>query len=104
MSEPSAAWTAIDSSGPMNHSAPSMWERKRTPSSEMSRTAPCPPPSPAGGFAPRLPLTSSATPPWASEKTWKPPESVMIARSQPMNPCRPPRVSIRSEPGESIRW
>ena len=28
---------------------------------------------------PRRPLISSATFPWASEKTWKPPESVMIA-------------------------
>ena len=42
------------------------------------------------------PLTSSATPPWASEKTWKPPESVISARSQPMNPCSPPAAAIRS--------
>ena len=47
------------------------------------------------------PLTSSATSPWASEKTWKPPESVMIARSQPMNSCRPPSASIRSPPARA---
>ena len=57
----------------------------------------------AAGAAP-LPLTSSATPPWASEKTWKPPESVISARSQPMKPCRPPAAAIRSGPGETNRW
>ena len=37
------------------------------------------------------PLISSATVPWPIEKTWKPPESVMIGRSQPMKPCWPPK-------------
>jgi hypothetical protein len=32
-------------------------------------------------------------------KTWKPPESVRIGLSQPMNWCRPPTVSITSSPG-----
>ena len=36
------------------------------------------------------PLTSSATVPWPIEKTWKPPESVMIGASQRMKRCRPP--------------
>ena len=40
MSEPSAAWTPIEVSGPMNFSAPSTYERKRTPSSSMPRIAP----------------------------------------------------------------
>ena len=84
MSEPSAACTAIDSSGPMNRSEPSMYERKATPRSEISITPPLDP------EPPRRPLISSATLPCASEKTWNPPESVMIARSQPMNSCRPP--------------
>ena len=28
----------------------------------------------------------------------------MIARSQPMNRCRPPSAAMRSAPGDSIRW
>ena len=60
-------------------------------------------PFPWPGWRPRRPLISSATLPWASEKTWKPPESVMIARSQPMNRCSPPSAAIRSGPGDSIR-
>ncbi|MNT45711.1 hypothetical protein D3C72_1823080 [compost metagenome] len=35
--------------------------------------------------------------------TWKPPESVRIGLSQRMKLCRPPRRSIRSGPGRSIR-
>ena len=38
------------------------------------------------------PLISSATVPWPIEKTWKPPESVMIGAPQPMNSCRPPKL------------
>ena len=59
---------------------------------------------PLAGRRPRRPLISSATAPWASEKTWKPPESVMIARSHPMKRCRPPSFAIRSGPGDSNRW
>ena len=97
MSEPSFAWIAIDSSGPMKRSEPSSSDWKATPRSEISTLAP-----PAA--SPRRPLISSATPPWASEKTWNPPESVMIARSQPMKPCRPPWAAIRSSPGARCRW
>ena len=43
MSEPSAACTAIDSSGPMNRSEPSRYERKATPRSEISITPPLAP-------------------------------------------------------------
>ena len=97
MSEPSFACTSIDSSGPRKRSEPSSSDWNATPRSEISTlTLPSP--------APRRPLISSATPPWASEKTWKPPESVMIARSQPMNRCSPPRAAIRSSPGERCRW
>ena len=98
MSEPSAAWTCIETSGEMNSSEPSRGERKRAPSSLISTLEPCSPPERP------LPLTSLATPPWASEKTWKPPESVISARSQPMKPCRPPAAAIRSGPGETKRW
>ena len=88
----------IETSGEMNSSAPSRGERKRAPSSVISTFEPCPPPERP------LPLTSLATPPWASEKTWKPPESVISARSQPMNSCSPPAAAIRSGPGETNRW
>ena len=97
MSEPSAAWIRIDSSGPRKRFEPSSSDWKATPSSEISTLAP-----PA--LFPRRPLISSATPPWASEKTWNPPESVMIARSQPMKRCRPPRAAIASSPGARWRW
>ena len=45
------------------------------------------------------PLISSATLPWPIEKTWKPPESVMIGCSQRMNSWRPPNARTRSWPG-----
>ena len=38
MSEPSAAWTSIEVSGPMKRSPPSRYERKRTPSSAIDMT------------------------------------------------------------------
>jgi hypothetical protein len=97
MSDPSFAWTAIDSSGPRKRSEPSSSDLNATPRSVISTFAP---PAPC----PRRPLISSATPPCASENTWKPPESVMIARSQPMNPCSPPCAAIRSSPGDRCRW
>ena len=52
---------------------------------------------PSSGGRPRRPLTSSATAPCASENTWKPPESVMIAPPQPMNRAarRAPRSARR---------
>ena len=46
------------------------------------------------------PLISSATVPWPIEKTWKPPESVMIGPSQPMKRCsRPPSSAMQLGPG-----
>src|SRR3954468_7454438 len=38
------------------------------------------------------------------EKTWKPPESVMIGRSQRWNRCSPPSCAISSWPGDRNRW
>ncbi len=35
--------------------------------------------------------------------TWNPPESVRIARRQPMNACSPPARRIVSIPGRAIR-
>ena len=40
----------------------------------------------------------------SSEKTWKPPESVRIGRSQAMKRCRPPSSAISSSPGRRCRW
>ena len=96
MSEPSFAWIPIDVSGPRKRSEPSSSDWNCTPCSLIFTIGPAEP-------WPRLPLISSATPPWASEKTWKPPESVMIGRSQPMKPCRPPWAAIRSSPGDRCR-
>src|SRR4029079_3853500 len=49
-------------------------------------------------------LISSATVPCPIEKTWKPPESVMIGRSQRMKRCSPPSCAISSWPGVRNRW
>ena len=78
MSLPSAAWIAIARSGVSRCSLPSRCERNVTPSSSTVRRSR------------RL-------------NTWKPPESVRIARGQPMNLCRPPSAAIRSAPGRSAR-
>ena len=67
-------WMRIESSGERNTGAPSTGERKRAPSSVISRMP-------------------------ARLKTWKPPESVSIGRSQCMNPCSPPCAPITSTPG-----
>ena len=96
MSEPSAAWTSIEVSGPMKRSAPSVYARKLTPSSSIERIR--------LWELPRRRLTSSATEPCPIENTWKPPESVMIGRSQPMNRCRPPSLAMCSWPGVMNRW
>jgi hypothetical protein len=53
---------------------------------------------------PRLRLISSATDPCPIEKTWKPPESVMIGRRHAMNSCRPPISATWSSPGVMNRW
>ena len=66
-------------------------ERKRTPLLLDGEVAPWRSPAPCGA----RPLISSATVPWPIEKTWKPPESVMIGRSQPMNSCRPPKRAMQ---------
>jgi len=81
----------------MKSSRPSRGELKRAPSSVISTEESWPPERPD-------PFTSLATPPWASEKTWKPPESVISARFQFMNPCRSPAAAIRSGPGLTNRW
>ena len=79
MVEPRLDWMRMLSSGPMKILLPSMCDWKRTPSSLMVRNC-------------------------ASEKTWKPPESVRIGPSQPMNLCRPPSALIFSSPGRRCRW
>ena len=78
MSLPSAAWIAIARSGVSRCSLPSRCERNVTPSSSTVRRSR------------RL-------------NTWKPPESVRIARGQLMNRCSPPSAAIRSAPGRSAR-
>ena len=79
MSEPSVRCIAIDSFGPRKNSWPSRWELKRQPSSVNLRIR-------------------------ASEKTWKPPESVRIGPSQRMKRWSPPAAAITSGPGRSSRW
>jgi hypothetical protein len=79
MSAPSASWTRIDSSGLRNTVRPSRWLLNRTPPSSITLWS-------------------------ASENTWKPPESVSIGRSQPMNAGSPPARAMTSAPGLSHRW
>ena len=78
MSAPSSVWISIARSGVSSTIAPSICERKVTPSSSILRSS-------------------------DSDITWKPPESVRIGRGQFMNVCRPPSAAIRSAPGRSIR-
>ena len=78
-SESSTRWICIDSSGVRNSRSPFTGDENATPSSSTRRSGP------------RL-------------KTWKPPESVRIGRSQPMNRCRPPWAAMTSRPGRSHRW
>ena len=68
----------IDSSGVRKSLSPLIGDENLTPSSLILRSAP-------------------------SEKTWKPPESVRMGPSQPMNLCRPPCAAITSSPGRSHR-
>ena len=79
MSESSARWIRIDSSGPRNTCEPSTGDANHTPSGVIRRRC-------------------------ASDQTWKPPESVRIGRSQRMKPCRPPCAAITSVPGRRNRW
>ena len=62
MSEPSAACTSIEVSGPMKRSRPSAYERKRTPSSSIEMTM--------DWRGSRRRLISSATEPCPIENTW----------------------------------
>src|SRR3990172_5384544 len=77
-SEPSASCTATAISGVRVCADPSRWERNVTASSDTFRNA-------------------------LREKTWKPPLSVRIRRSHPMNRWRPPWPRIRSWPGRRYR-
>src|SRR2546425_1143 len=79
MSAPSARWTSIASSGERKWDAPSIGDRNSTPSSVIRRS-------------------------FARLQTWKPPESVRSAPSQPMKRWSPPSVRISSCPGRSNRW
>ncbi|KAF5045224.1 hypothetical protein DSECCO2_483540 [anaerobic digester metagenome] len=79
MSEPRLRWMEMAFSGEKKCLDPSRCEEKATPSSVSLRRPE------------RL-------------KTWKPPESVRMGRSQFMNLCRPPRRAIISSPGRMHRW
>ena len=41
---------------------------------------------------------------FARLKTWKPPLSVRIGPSHPMNRCSPPRSRMSPLPGRRLRW
>ena len=80
MSEPSrSAWISMDRSGESAWRDPSRWLWNVTP-------------------------VSSTLAILDSDMTWKPPLSVRIGRSQPMNRCNPPSLRTRSAVGRSIRW
>jgi hypothetical protein len=78
-SAPRVRWISMTDSGVNMCSEPSMWLWKRTPSSSIRRIS-------------------------ASEKTWKPPESVRIGPSQRMKSWRPPSCRTSSCPGRRYRW
>jgi hypothetical protein len=74
-----------------------MCDRNVTPRSSM-RTASEEP------VGPPVFLISAATFPWPIENTWKPPESVTIGPSHPMNSWSPPKRAMSSWPGSRNRW
>ncbi len=79
MSLPKASWTSTVDSGVNRCASPFRCERNRTPSSVTLRRS--------------LRLN-----------TWKPPESVRMARGQDMNRCRPPseRISFVAGPEKKV--
>ena len=78
MSESRSAWISSERSGVSVKVAPSICDWKVTPSSSSFLS-------------------------WASDITWKPPESVRIGPGQLAKACRPPSAATRSAPGLSIR-
>jgi hypothetical protein len=102
MSAPSAFCASTDDSGVSSSVEPSRYERNLTPRSETDSSVPTLRPRVA---LRRLSSGVSSELSCPSEKTWKPPESVMIGpRLRPMNTCSPPAVSTISGPGCTIRW
>ena len=79
MSLPMIRWISIDSRGPRKMRRPSRCELNQQPS----------------GVSVRI---------FASENTWKPPESVRMGLCQFMNAWRPPACAITSMPGRRLRW
>ena len=79
MSEFNTVWIFIDTSGERNSLSPLIGLWNVQPSSVSLRIS-------------------------DNENTWKPPESVKIGLSQPINSCRPPNCSMTSKPGRSHRW
>jgi hypothetical protein len=79
MSAPMLRWMSITFSGVNRCLLPSMWLLNFTPSSVILRMS-------------------------LSECTWKPPLSVRMGRSQPLNRCKPPACSSTSVPGRRYRW
>ncbi len=78
MSTPKSAWSCMARSGVRKCALPSSGPRNSTPSSVITRRE-------------------------ARLMIWNPPESVRIARSQPMNAWSPPAARIVSSPGRTIR-
>ena len=78
-SAPIRSWIRIEFSGVNSTGLPSMWERKNAPAS----------------------LTFTCL---ARLNTWKPPESVSVGPSQPMNRASPPPCATISSPGRRWRW
>ena len=77
-SAPSRSWISTARSGDRNTERPSSGLLNSTPSSLRRQNA-------------------------SSENTWKPPESVSIGPSQPMNPCSPPCAATSSSPGPQVQ-
>mmetsp|Transcript_33861 Transcript_33861/g.112959 ORF Transcript_33861/g.112959 Transcript_33861/m.112959 type:complete len:262 (+) Transcript_33861:585-1370(+) len=103
MSAPSDFCASTADSGVSLRTEPSRYERKRTPRSLIESSVPALRPRAA---ARRLSSGASSSVSLPSEKTWKPPESVISGgpSGRPMKRCSPPAASTTSTPGCTMRW
>mmetsp|Transcript_25459 Transcript_25459/g.75636 ORF Transcript_25459/g.75636 Transcript_25459/m.75636 type:complete len:233 (-) Transcript_25459:667-1365(-) len=100
MSDASCFCVATDDSGVSSMVVPSWYERKTAPRSPVARREAELPSRTLRRFISAT--SSSVVSP--SEKTWKPPESVIIGPSWFMKRCSPPAPATTRGPGWTSKW
>ena len=112
MSAPRACWISMERSGVNRCREPSKCEVNVTPSSSMTANCPCwlwtlssytAIPCSRGNSSPLAIFVTDLPKAAPSENTWKPPESVMVGPSHPINFPSPPALLTSSSPGWRYR-